>query len=70
MKTHYLISVRKTVNTLTGKAYYYKKKCGEFTRITKAEFLECCSASFGLADIFIEKSKNYKKIEKVLSFYL
>ena len=66
----YAVTVRKTVNIVTGKTYYYRMICGEMTRISKSEFLECCKSCSGLADIFIVKTTVFVKTEKVLSFYL
>lgn len=66
----YLVTIRKTVNTVTGNTCYYKLICGVMTRISKAEYLEHCKGCNGVADIFAVKTRVYRKIEKVLSFYL
>ncbi len=40
MNYKYYSSLKTTTNKMTGKIYYYVKKCDVFTRISKGEYWE------------------------------
>lgn len=70
MSTKYQSELLRTVNSESGKTYFYIKKCNEFTRISKEEYNERYDSSDGVSCLFTDIKGKFTRHYTTVTFYL